>query len=186
MSELIIFIYSFHLFDLKNEHLNHLCLGYLLLPVTTPNMHICIFIDIDNCCNLSWLQNSCLYQAHVVVMHQHLHHWRVTAKCHMRAQGKYSLVTNLTTPSTVSSHRCYPVKVFSSPKLSFSPSLSAQCPRSQLTGGGRREGGRWAEQWECGAGIVGENLGWSHSVWSAPPLPSSSFCSAAKAISTSY
>lgn len=44
----------------------------------------------------------------------------------------------------------------------------------------------WAEQWECGAGIVGENLGWSHSVWSAPPLPSSSFCSAAKAISTSY
>lgn len=63
----------------------------------------------------------------------------------------------------------------------------ALCPRLQLTGrrGGRGEG-RLPEQWECGEGIVGENLGWSHSVWSAPPLPSSSFCSAAKAISTSY
>ncbi|MED6279461.1 hypothetical protein CHARACLAT_001084 [Characodon lateralis] len=72
------------------------------------------------------------------------------------------------------------------------------CPTSEVNGtqhlirlyevaADRAEGrAGWAEQWECGAGIVGENLGWSHSVWSAPPLPSSSFCSAAKAISTSY
>lgn len=68
-------------------------------------------------------------------------------------------------------------------KLSFFPFFLPSVLGRSWQGGGRAG---WAEQWECGAGIVGENLGWSHSVWSAPPLPSSSFCSAAKAISTSY
>lgn len=70
----------------------------------------------------------------------------------------------------------------------FPPPPSPSSPLPSVPGRSWQGRGRagWAEQWECGAGIVGENLGWSHSVWSAPPLPSSSFCSAAKAISTSY